>query len=153
MGLDMYLKVSKWFGDYDFKPEEQQIAKQIRSAFFPEYAAVEENCSVTLEMQVAYWRKANAIHAFFVDLSGREDDCQPIPVSKESLEDLVGRCKAVLKDPAKADDLLPTRGGFFFGSTDYDEGYFYDLRSTVEQLERVIAALKDTDYCVYEASW
>ena len=31
----------------------------------------------------------------------------------------------------------PTHEGFFFGSTEYDEYYFADLESTIEQLEDV----------------
>ena len=61
-----------------------------------------------------------------------------------------------------ARDLLPTQGGFFFGSTSYDEWYLEDLRSYVEQAEEIEREHKelvasgvkeyDIDY-YYEASW
>ena len=45
---------------------------------------------------VAYWRKANAIHKFFVDeLAGGVDECQRIDVSKSQLEELLDRAKKV----------------------------------------------------------
>ena len=39
----------------------------------------------------------------------------------------------------KVEDVLPTRAGFFFGSTDYDEYYIEDLKQTMEICERVMA--------------
>lgn len=39
----------------------------------------------------------------------------------------------------KASYLLPTRDGFFFGGTEYDEYYFKDLEDTKDILERAIA--------------
>ena len=51
-------------------------------------------------------------------------------------------------------NLLPTAGGFFFGSTDYDEWYVEDIKDTVEQLNHV---LKETDFrteeLFYNSSW
>ena len=45
---------------------------------------------------VAYWRKANAIHKFFVDeLAGGVDECQRIDISKSQLEELLDRAKKV----------------------------------------------------------
>ena len=35
----------------------------------------------------------------------------------------------------KLENILPTKDGFFFGNTEYDEGYFYDVFQAVEILE------------------
>ncbi len=62
-------------------------------------------------------------------------------------------CKQVLEDRSKADELLPTRDGFFFGSTEYDEDYFEDLEETVAKIEAI--SLDDISDCdlLYNASW
>ena len=78
--------------------------------------------------QVIYWRKSNQVHNWFVvNAQDGEDNCQPHSVSREQLEELRDLCRAVLADNDKAEELLPTRPGFFFGAIDYDEWYYYDL--------------------------
>ena len=48
--------------------------------------------------QIAYWRKANMIHKWFVDnVQDGEDDCREYYVSREQLALLVETCKEVLK--------------------------------------------------------
>ena len=90
--------------------------------------------------EVAYWRKANQIHHWFVvNVQDGEDECQESDVSREQLQELVDVCREVLADHSKAEDLLPSAPGFFFGSTEYDDRYFQDVADTVEQLERVLA--------------
>lgn len=106
--------------------------------------------------QVGYWRKANEIHHWFVEnVQDGEDDCgYHREVTKEDLEELRDICHEVLCNPDVADDRLPTRGGFFFGSTDYDEWYMNDLRDTMDIVEEV---LKTTDFdkemIYYVSSW
>lgn len=47
--------------------------------------------------EVGYWRKANAIHKWFVDnVQNGEDDCDDYSVSKELLEELLNDCYTVL---------------------------------------------------------
>lgn len=108
---------------------------------------------------VGYWRKANQIHNWFVEKCGDGiDECQVIPVTRENLEELLEICKKILKRgkcwKQYASTFLPTRAGFFFGSTDYDEWYFEDIKNTVEILEKVLAVPEDdyTSY-YYQASW
>lgn len=74
----------------------------------------------------------------------------------------------VLEDPSVAKVLLPTQGGFFFGSIDYDESYWQDLIDTREALGRILECveLPDDDWSwhfkgeddwnltlTYHASW
>lgn len=55
----------------------------------------ERICYITEE--VAYWRKANAIHRWFVDnVQDGEDDCGEYYVSHEKLAELVELCKDVV---------------------------------------------------------
>lgn len=105
--------------------------------------------------EVGYWRKANAIHRWFVEnIQDGVDDCGKYEVEKEKLEELLAYCKEVLEDHSKAEELLPTQCGFFFGSTEYDEWYFEDVKDTIKILEKV---LEETDFdrqmITYQSSW
>lgn len=102
---------------------------------------------------VFYWRKANAIHAWFVDnCADGVDECQHIDVSYDQLCQLRDLCKQVLDDHSKAEELLPTQEGFFFGSTEYDEWYFEYIENTYNMLKEELDHQYPSDY-VYRASW
>ena len=106
--------------------------------------------------QVGYWRKANHIHAWFVDkVQDCEDDCDyHNEVSKEDLEDLLDVCQRVLNDHSLADELLPTQSGFFFGSYEYDEYYFDDIKDTIEIIKNVLETTDfDKEMIYYVSSW
>ena len=104
--------------------------------------------------EVGYWRKANAIHKWFVDnVQDGQDDCQfHRPVTKEDLETLKGLCKAVLDDHSKAEKLLPTMPGFFFGTYDYDEIYFEKIQCTHDLCKKLIEEFDFENYELYYAS-
>ena len=51
---------------------------------------------------------------------------------------MIETCKAVLEDHSKAEELLPTRAGFFFGSTEYDDWYFGDVESVKTTFESIL---------------
>jgi len=103
--------------------------------------------------EVGYWRKANAIHGWFVDhVQDGEDDQRLAPVSVGDLQTLRDTITAVLADPGQAPALLPTRDGFFFGSTAYDDEYFADLQDTAKLLDRLLALPEPPTY-LYHAWW
>ncbi len=60
----------------------------------------------------------------------------------------------VVTNPEMCAELLPTQGGFFFGSTDYDEWYVKDLENTIKMMTEV---LEQTDWATqticYSSSW
>lgn len=159
MGLDSYLYVEK----YESCCAWDKGAIEKKAHFYPEELKelgekIFENNFMSKEIsyQVAYWRKANMIHKYFVDKCAEGvDDCRPVWVSVDTLEDLVKRCRDVIEHPEKAKDILETSGGFFFGSTEYNEYYMRDLENTVEMLEPIIEFLKkNKNYqAVYRASW
>lgn len=105
--------------------------------------------------EVAYWRKANQVHAWFVEeVQKGVDECIPTRVHPEQLADLHDRCKQVIADPDKGPELLPTRVGFFFGSTGYDDYYLQQLEDTVERLERLLATPEHRGRVIYYwSSW
>jgi len=59
----------------------------------------------------------------------------------------------VLADHTKAEELLPTGGGFFFGSTEYDEWYFHGVKKTVEIVSKLIEDVPEGWAFEYQASW
>lgn len=163
MGLDMYLHKKTYVKNWDHqRPEERhEITVKLGGQAHPHIKP--ERISEITE-QVAYWRKANAIHKWFVDnVQDGRDECQESYVEREQLAELVARCKEVLNSvetiepgqviaqPALANTLLPTQDGFFFGSTDYGQYYLADLRDTVAQLEPLLAEEGGAFY--YRASW
>jgi len=64
--------------------------------------------------EVGYWRKANAIHGWFVrELAGGIDECQPIHVSRENLITLRQLCLEALRDRALNEvPSTQTKNGF-----------------------------------------
>lgn len=144
MGLDMYLRKSRYLSEYNDK--DKKIKEQLKTLGLGELNVIGGS--------VCEWGKANQIHNWIMD--GREDECQTVDITRDQLEELVGLCKEVLGDHSQAEALLPTSDGFFFGSQDYDEWYFSDLQDTVDDLEKELNATKDNpnqwDY-EYQASW
>lgn len=79
------------------------------------------------EETIGYFRKVNFLIPFF-ERKGLDVESQKgITIQKEDAEELLDLCKKVLNDHSKAEELLPTRAGFFFGSTVYDDYYFQDV--------------------------
>lgn len=100
-----------------------------------------------------YWRKVNAVHNWFVEnVQNGIDDCEIYPVSKDKFKELFNICEEILNDYTKAEKLLPTRSGFFFGSTLYNDMYFDDLLYTKNKLEELLNK-KDNKYYYYWSSW
>lgn len=159
MGLDMYLYLRKT----DYKSKSEFRNTEIKNLYPTELKDFEKDilernfASVSKETyyQIGYWRKANAIHKWFVDNCGDgEDNCQQIYVSTEQLKELRNLCNRVLDNKDKAEELLKTTDGFFFGSTDYDEWYFHDIEYTKQLLDKVITFIDGSDYeVIYQASW
>ena len=53
----------------------------------------------------------------------------------------------------KVEELLPSQGGFFFGSTEYDEYYMQDIENTIEQLEPLLIEDSCGAEFEYSSSW
>jgi hypothetical protein len=115
--------------------------------------------------EVGYFRKSNQIHNWFVEkCQDGIDECQSTIVPKEKLEELLNVCQTIItptKGPlpdvvreALAEDLLPTVGGFFFGSTEYDDYYFSKINDAIKILQEIIDTTNfDTEDIIYHASW
>jgi len=141
MGLDMFLTKETYFFNDGKKSLKIEGVKGIKP----------ERVKYIIE-EIGYWRKANAIHQWFVaNVQEGKDDCQKYFVTKEDLTKLLDVVTQVQQDHSKASVLLPTQSGFFFGGVGYDEYYFEDLEDTKEIIEQ--ALLEESKYFYYQSSW
>lgn len=111
MGLDMYLKAKRYVSGFDFmrsKPdyqEEVKIFDAVKDAIGIDLA--EDSPSLTVCATVAYWRKANQIHRWFVqNVQSGEDDCREYYVSREKLQELHDLCQKVLDSTTLVDGAV-----------------------------------------------
>jgi len=147
MGLDMYLHAHR---SVNWNKEDAPIREAVADAI--SYAGDVSKVSEVV-INVGYWRKANHVHRWFVEnVQDGADDCREYWVTRANLENLLNVCKNVAEEKERAEDLLPTESGFFFGGTDYDEWYFDDVESTITILEEALA-MPDTYEFYYRASW
>ena len=155
MGLDMYLNAKRYLSS--FNDQDKEVAATVQK-LFPELEGRtgtfgDRSCVQQIEISVGYWRKANAIHDWFVkNVQDGEDECRPHSVSRAQLTELKELCQQVLNDKNLAAELLPTASGFFFGGTDYDEWYFKDLEQTVVIIDRTLELSEDWGI-EYRSSW
>lgn len=156
MGLDMYLKGKRYMSSYveQDKPVLNAVNKAVFGDSF-EFDVGERQVHINeVTAEVAYWRKANAIHSWFVtNVQKGEDKCQESFVPRDHLEVLLIVCNKILADNTLAHKLLPTRSGFFFGSTEIDEYYLADVKFTATRLTELLTdEWKDWEF-YYQASW
>lgn len=157
MGLDMFLKGKRYLSSYNDqdKPVKTALNKLI---FGEDFSLTEYDNQISVNeitAEVGYWRKANAIHKWFVDnVQEGVDECQESYVSREQLQELLDICTQVLANKKKAMELLPPQSGFFFGSTDVDDWYMSDVQFTADRLTELLTDKKWSDWeFYYQASW
>lgn len=151
MGLDMYLTAKRYVSEHTDK----ELFDELQKVDVPHRGKMQVK---GLEFEAMYWRKANAIHKWFVDnVQKGVDDCDAYYVEKHQLQQLVDVCKVILENKDKAQELLPAQQGFFFGSTDYDEYYFEDVQRTYENLQEILENVNTDDgwnwSFQYQSSW
>ena len=166
--LDAY---EAWENKYSYEEfqrlTEEQVEEYLNSE--PEYD------DAMFGKELMYWRKANQIHNWFVqNCQGGVDDCGRYAITVNDLMKLKELCEKILTMTEKRKEMrypsfsatekvevdilyltlegveyatehLPSRSGFFFGSTEYDNGYVWDLENTIEQINDTL----DTLNCDY----
>lgn len=167
MGLDMYLHRKKYVGA-NF--EHRNVTGEIRIKVGNQDLPIDFKKVSYIEEEVGYWRKANAIHNWFVNnVQDGKDDCKDYYVELSQLKELLDKCKEVksiaemkkgkvsigmkmtedglvdefedgeyISNAEEVEKILPTKDGFFFGSTAYDEYYMQDIDYTIEVLSKLI---------------
>lgn len=159
----MYLSAKKYIGNWPHSQggEKKAYADIIRAAGITGLKSPFWSPHLHVEVCVCYWRKANAVHKWFVGkCQDGIDDCKSYYVSREHLEELCSDCQAVLKRKgsrggiAAARKKMPTGAGFFFGETDYDDSYWNMLDDTVQQVRAVLdnKSLAGFEF-TYQSSW
>jgi len=148
VGLDMSLRGKKYISEYSDKENYEKINSID--------VGQKEYKINNIEVEVIYWRKANAIHDWFVrEVQAGVDECQESHVSTEKLKQLRDLCRDVMANKDKANSILPTKSGFFFGGTSYDEWYFMNIENTEKQLTDILEDeefLKNWEF-YYQSSW
>jgi len=150
MGLDMYLSAKRYVST--FRKSDEALRGELNK--LTEMTGGLEIQEVVCEAM--YWRKANAIHDWFVkNVQDGVDNCGSYYVPKEKLQELVELCKEVMANKGRAVELLPTASGFFFGSTDFDDYYFEDVQNTITRLEELLSnsEIADNFEFYYQSSW
>ena len=146
MGLDMYLSAKNYIA-YD--DENKELVKAINDVF-PE---AKGNITTVIANSAAYWRKANAIHNWFVkNIQNGVDNCDSYDLERSDLQRLIDLCKEVLSNKEKALELLPPSVGFFFGSNETDDWYWESLQDTITQLEDCLSWDENWSF-TYHSSW
>lgn len=97
MGLDMRLSKRTYVKNWEhMKPEEKVQVKL--SGNEKKIKGINIDKITNIEEEVMYWRKANAIHKWFVDNCGDgEDNCQEIYVSRDDLKKLLSICETIIE--------------------------------------------------------
>lgn len=129
------------------KDEQEKIRKDIQEWYDKEPTYADHGIS-----DIGYFRKVNFLMEFFAYTG----NCEFKEIRKEELEDLKERCNAVLTASnrrEKAEDLLPTQSGFFYGSTEYDEWYFRDVDEVYKWVLGVLDELKDDEVVLMYCWW
>ena len=126
---------------------------------------IKKEADAHYEQYNAYFRKVNFLFAYFQNKGKMVDEYYAI-VDKEDVDDIIDRCEKILAakkgnewlDEGEtieefAASLLPTQSGFFFGGTDYDEYYFWDIIDCLKQMKKYRKLFKGegTGYVIF--SW
>lgn len=107
MGLDMYLEAEVYIPRWEHSSglERRKAGAALDAAGLT--AMQVENAGVTVTATAMYWRKANAVHAWFVtNVQEGRDDCAPHYVTREQLETLRDLCQKVLDGSELVPDMV-----------------------------------------------
>lgn len=156
----MYLYKRTYVQNWEHNPPEQQHQIEVKKNGVVR-TDIKPNRICYITEQVAYWRKFNALHGWFVnECAAGVDECQNINVDEDKMKELLETLKEVSSNFDKAEELLPPVQGFFFGGDEIDEYYKEDVNSTIKIIEELLEeheqskehGLYSGDF-EYRASW
>lgn len=106
MGLDMYAHRRVYVKQWEHQKPEERYTVHIDLGGKPVAGFKSERIS-SVEEEVMYWRKANHIHAWFVDnVQQFDDDCGTYEVEWDKLQDLVDVCRKVKRASKLVDGII-----------------------------------------------
>lgn len=155
MGLDMYLKAKVFTSGYEWADEtERETYNTIVDAVGGKWVADKDSPTAEVALTCGYWRKANAIHGWFVKyVQNGVDECLEHYVSREDLMALQQTCQEVLANPSKAVELLPPTQGFFFGGYEIDDYYWSYVKETEALIGSLLKKADNRWEFYYRSSW
>ena len=154
MGLDMYLTASNFFWTH----EENESIKEAREIIAKTLGLKSASEIQSVKLNIAYWRKVNWIHNWFVEnVQGGQDNCGEYYVTRDQLEDLKNLCDEIIasRDKDKAMELLPPVDGFFYGKDTVEDNYYWaSLAETSNLIHDILSRpqLANFDFH-YSSSW
>ena len=154
MGLDMYLTASNFFWTH----EENESIKQAREIIAKTLGLKSASEIQSVKLNLAYWRKVNWIHNWFVEnVQGGQDNCGEYYVTRDQLKDLKNLCDEIIasRDKDKAMELLPPVDGFFYGKDTVEDNYYWaSLAETSNLIHDILSRpqLANFDFH-YSSSW
>jgi hypothetical protein len=154
MGLDMYLTASNFFWTH----EENESIKEAREIIAKTLGLKSASEIQSVKLNIAYWRKVNWIHNWFVEnVQGGQDNCGEYYVTRDQLKDLKNLCDEIIasRDKDKAMELLPPVDGFFFGKDTVEDNYYWaSLAETSNLIHDILSRpqLANFDFH-YSSSW
>lgn len=106
MGLDMYLTKKTYVKNWDHMGDKEKHAITVSQNGKPVDHIQPERISY-IEEEIGYWRKANAIHAWFVEnVQEGKDDCETYYVSGDDLKSLLADVQEVLASSELIDGVI-----------------------------------------------
>jgi len=95
MGLDMYLYKKHYVKNWNHTPKEEQIKLTVKREG-KKYPFIDTKKVTYIQEEVAYWRKSNQIHDWFVsNVQNSMDNCQEAYVDSTKLKELLNICIVV----------------------------------------------------------
>jgi hypothetical protein len=161
MGLDMYLTQKVHIGS-TWSEDDRPGLFEIKPSLYNDILKIPMYKIKTVELEFLYWRKANAIHNWFVkNVQDGVDDCREYYVEVGKIQELYSDItKAILSQDST---IIEPTGGFFFGSCEVDDFYWSELNRTLYNLKPLIdewkkpyeerdPLIRDSDF-YYKSSW
>lgn len=106
MGLDMYASRRIYVKNWDHQTDEERYLVRVTQDGKP-VPGIQSDRITYVEEELMYWRKANHIHAWFVDnVQDEEDDCRDYQVTPEKLRELLNACNSVIEASELVDGTI-----------------------------------------------
>lgn len=170
MGLDMYLYGERYISDsYSEDPVKAAIAKQatldVLGLLDDDEVDKSHIFGYSATLTLGYWRKAWPIHRWFVEnVQNGVDDCGKYSVDRDTLQQLLADCIAVLS--AKEDSEIAHDTAWAYIPPDENieantlddpeeaEYYYYHIQRTATILKHLMTDKKFAHYdFYYSSSW
>lgn len=135
MGLDMYLSKKTYVKNWSHQAPGERHTISIKKGTKKRTDIIPERIS-NIEEEVMYWRKANAIHNWFVqNVQEGNDNCGTYYVDCDKLSELVDLCKKAVAVIDKADIMVKeVHSGWSGGQDTFLAKNVYDCSDEIEDI-------------------